>query len=424
MTQASSPVARVHTDRPGPGAAPRRRWARPATVLLSAIVLACVVPLAAFTIGAMAPGDDADVPFYLVFLLLPTNLGLVGAVLTTRRPENRIGWLLLAAGVCTGLVFAGGEYERFVLAHGWPQGPWFVGAAWVASWAFIPAVGILVVFLPLLFPTGELLGRRWRVVAVAGMAGMIAGTLGAATAPGALAGPGGPPNPVVPAEPLLSLIRVAATVGNGIAPVVFLLALASLLQRFRRSRGTERQQIKWFLLAAVVSAVLFAISMLPFGAIANIGWALGLVSLAFLPIAIGIAILRYRLYEIDRIVSRVVSYSIVTVVLGTVFAAAVVVAAAVLAPITNSNTLAVAGSTLAVAALFQPVRRATQSRVDRRFNRSRVRSVLVAEAFMGQVRDETDLTMIGAYLGESVLTTLAPDSVGLWVRGTRVAPRR
>jgi hypothetical protein len=229
---------------------------------------------------------------------------------------------------------------------------------------------------------------------------------------------------MVPPEPLLSLIQAAATIGNGIAPVVFLLALASLLLRFRRSRGTERQQITWFLLAAVVSAVLFAISMLPLGAIADIAWALGLVSLAFLPIAIGVAILRYRLYEIDRIVSRVVSYSIVTVILGAVFAAAVVVAAAVLAPITKSNTIAVAGSTLVVAALFQPVRRATQSRVDRRFNRSRVRAVLVAEAFIGQVRDETDLAMIGANLRDSVLTTLAPNSVGVWVRGARVVPPR
>jgi hypothetical protein len=414
----------MHTDRPGPNAARPPGWARPVTFVLSAIVLACVVPLAVFAIGAVAPGDHADVPFYLVFLLLPTNLGLVGAVLSTRRPENRIGWLLLAAGVCTGLVFAGGEYERFVLAHGSPEAPGFVGAAWLASWAFIPAVGILVVFLPLLFPTGELLGRRWRVVAVAGIAGMIAGTLGAATAPGALAGPGGPPNPIVPPDPLLSLIQAAATIGNGIAPFVFLLALVSLLLRFRRSRGTERQQITWFLLAAVVSAVLFAISMLPLGPIADMAWALGLVSLAFMPLAIGVAILRYRLYEIDRIVSRVVSYSIVTVVLGAVFGAAVVVAAAVLSPITGSNTLAVAGSTLVVAGLFQPVRRATQSRVDRRFNRSRVRAALVAEAFMGQVRDETDLAMIGANLHDSVLTTLAPTSVGLWVRGTRAIPPR
>jgi hypothetical protein len=390
---------------------------RPATVVLSAIVLAGVIPLALFAIRALVDGDLADVPFYLVFLLLPMNLGVVGAVLTTRRPDNRIGWLLLTAGVFVAVVFAGGEYARFVQAQGGPETVWTVAAAWVAAWAFLPAVGILVVFLPLLFPTGELPGPRWRVVVAAGIAGMVAGTLGAATEPGPLAGLGGPPNPMVPPEPLLSVITAAAAVGNGIAPVVFLLALASLLLRFRASRGVERQQITWFLLAAGVSAVLFAISLLPLGGVADVGWALGLLSLAFLPLAIGVAVLRYRLYEIDRIVSRVVGYAIVTAVLAAVFAAVVVVAAAVLAPITQSNTLAVAGSTLVVAALFQPVRRATQSRVDRRFNRSRVRADHVAEAFSARIREGADLATIGTTLREGVSATLAPSSVGIWVKG-------
>jgi hypothetical protein len=405
-----------------PAAASTRHRPRAATVVLSAIVLAGVIPLALFTIAALVAGQLADVPFYLVFLLLPANLGVVGAVLTVRRPENRIGWLLLTAGVFTAVVFATGEYHRLIQAEGAPETAWSIAAAWVASWAFLPAVGILVVFLPLLFPTGELIGPRWRVVVAVALAGMTAGTLGAATAPGALAGPNGPPNPVVPPEPLLSVITAAAALGNAVAPVVFLLALASLLLRFRASRGVERQQITWFLLAASLSAVLFAVSLFPLGGIADVAWALGLLSLAFLPIAIGVAILRYRLYEIDRIVSRVVGYAIVTAVLAAVFAGVVVVAAAVLAPVTQSNTLAVAGSTLVVAALFQPVRRATQSRVDRRFNRSRVRADHVAEAFSARIREGADLPTIGTTLREGVATTLAPSSVGIWVRGR--APSR
>ena len=412
MTVARRPAA--------PDAAPPRPGPGLATIALSAVVFAGVVALAVFAIRAVVAGDLADVPFYLVFLLLPMNLGVVGAVLTTRRPDNRIGWLLLVAGVFAAAVFVAGEYERFVLAQGGEQGPAFVAAAWVASWAFIPAIGLLVVFLPLIYPTGELPGPRWRVVAAAGIVGVIAGALGAATGPGPLDSPGGPTNPVVPPEPLLSVIQAAASLGNAIAPVVFLLALASLLLRFRRSRGVERQQITWFLFAAGVAAVLFAISLLPLGAIADLAWALGLVSLAFLPIAIGVAILRYRLYEIDRIVSRVVGYSIVTAVLAAAFAGVVVVAATVLAPVTRSNSLAVAGSTLVVAALFQPVRRATQSRVDRRFDRSRVNAEHVVEAFMAQIREGTDLATIGTILREGVATTLAPASVDIWVRGRGV----
>ena len=267
-------------------------------------------------------------------------------------------------------------------------------AAWVASSWFIPAIGILVVFLPLLFPTGHLLSPRWRWVAVAGIFGVTAGAIGPAMAPGPMADPRGPLNPFVPPEPLLTWIETAATLSNLIAPPVFVLALASLFIRFRRSRDAERQQIKWFLFVAAVATVLFAVSILDVGPVSDVAWALGLLTMAFLPLAIGLAILRYRLYDIDRVVSRAVGYTLVTAILAAAFGIAVIVAQTVLSPVTQSSTLAVAASTLVVAALFQPVRRAIQGRVDRRFDRSRVNAERLVTTFGDTLRDVTDLPTI------------------------------
>jgi hypothetical protein len=294
-----------------------------------------------------------------------------------------------------------------------------VPAAWVASSGFVPAVGILVVFLPLLFPTGHLLSPRWRWVAVAGVFGVAAGTIGHAIAPGPMVDPLGPLNPVVPPEPFLSWLGAAATLSNAIAPPVFVLALASLFIRFRRSRGAERQQIKWFLFVAAIATVLFAVSILEVGPISDVAWALGLLTMAFLPLAIGLAILRYRLYEIDRVVSRAVGYTLVTAILAAAFGIAVIVAQTVFAQVTQANTLAIAASTLVVAALFQPVRRAIQGRVDRRFDRSRVNAERLVTTFGDTLRDVTDLPTIDDTLVATVGATWAPAAVGMWVRPRR-----
>jgi len=391
---------------------------------LSAVAFASLVPLLLATFAAMLGADIAGVPFYLVFLMLPANLAIVGTLLATRRPENRIGWLLLLAGALAGVAFACGEWQRFVFARGDPVSTWVVAASWIASWAFIPAIGILVVFVPLLYPTGRLPGARWRIVVAAGVFGVVTSTIGLATAAGPLGDPRGPLNPFVPREPLSTLIQGAAAVGNALAAPVFLLALGSLLIRFRRSRDVEREQIKWFLLAVAIAAVVLAFSMLPLERVSDAAWALGLLAMCFVPVAIGVAILRYRLYDIDRIVSRVVGYTLVTAVLGASFAAVVVVAQALLASVTQSNTLAVAGSTLVVASLFQPVRHAIQARVDRRFDRSHVRAEAVADSFSARLRDVTDLPTVRASIADGVQTAWSPSSVGVWIRGSAETARR
>jgi hypothetical protein len=400
---------------PAPG--PRIAGARVASLGLSAIVAVAIVPLVVEMAVALVRGELEALPFYLIFLLLPANLGIVGRVLTTRRPENMVGWLLLVSGALAAVTFATGEYERSAIAAGGWDWPLLLPAAWIAASWFIPAIGILVVFLPLLYPTGHLPGPRWRWVALAGVFGVAAGAIGPAVHPGPLADPRGPLNPLVPPEPLLTWIQTASALSNVIAPPVFVLALASLVIRFRRSRGAERQQIKWFLFVATIATVLFAVSILDTGPVSDVAWALGILAMGFLPLAIGLAILRYRLYDIDRVLSRTVGYTLVTAILAVTFGAVVIVAQAVLAPVTQSSTLAVALSTLVVAAAFQPLRRAIQGRVDRRFDRSRVNAERLVTTFGETLRDVTDLPTIHDTLVATAGSTWTPTAVGIWFAG-------
>jgi hypothetical protein len=353
-----------------PDARPALAWrgARAAAVVLLAILFVSLIPLAYGTLTAVVQSEPGALFFDLIFLLLPLNLGLVGAVLTVRRPENRIGWLLLVAGVLAGVTFACGEYERSVIAAGTFDRPFFVLAAWLATWLFIPAIGILVGFLPMLYPSGNLLSRRWRILVAIGIVGISLGTIGSAVLPGPLADPSGPLNPFVPPEPLLTWIQVAATISNIAAPPTILLSLGSLLLRFRRSTGVERQQIKWFLFVASVASVAFAVSILNIGPISDVGWVLGILAMGFLPLAIGLAILRYRLYEIDRIVNRALVYGALTAILAGVFAAATALSQRLFIAVAGqSSDAAIVLTTLVVVAIYAPVRKRVEAVVDRYF---------------------------------------------------------
>jgi hypothetical protein len=293
-----------------------------------------------------------------------------------------------------------------------------VPAAWLSASGFVPAIGMLIVFLPLLFPTGHLLSPRWRIVALIAVGGVAAGAIGPATAPGPLNTPAGPPNPLVPPEPLLGWIQTISTLSNLVAPPVFLLAVLSLLLRFRRSGGVERQQIKWFLLVASVASIAFAASVLSVGPISDAAWVLGLLLMACLPVAIGFAIFRYRLYDIDRLISRTVAYAVVTAVLAAVYALAFAGLGTLLAPFTASEgPIAVAASTLVVFALFAPVRSRIRAAVDRRFNRARYDAQREVDAFAARVRDEVDVEPVTRALEDALVRTVQPAVTGIWLRG-------
>jgi hypothetical protein len=196
--------------------------------------------------------------------------------------------------------------------------------------------------------------------------------------------------------------------------------VVAMIVRFRRARGIEREQLKWLVASLALTGVLVVAAVAVVVAVPRVGagiWGLAVIGYATIPPAVGVAVLRYRLYEIDRIVSRTIGWAAVSAVLVAVFAAMILAAQAALAPVTTSNTLAVAASTLVVAALFQPLRRWIQARVDRRFNRARYDADITVAAFAGRLRDEVDLTQLATEVVATADRSVQPASIALWLRG-------
>jgi hypothetical protein len=369
---------------------------------------------------------------------LPSALGLVffapyavvGALLAIRRPGNSIGWLLVAIGCALALLNItpiDATAEQF--ASG--TAPWSEAVIAVLSGgATVKAVFLLLFALAVVFPSGRLPGGRWvrilRVV-LAFAVGLIvlsafAPTISVTLSGSAQATSVANPIAIAPTAPIWRLLDLSALT----LPVVILMVCGtvSLVVRYRRADGIERQQLRW-----VVAAIAFLVAAIPGGLVVSLlvpslgdsgsglAWIGAMVGFPLIPVAAGIAILRYRLYEIDRIISRTIGWAAVTAVLGAVFVTLVLVAQAGLAPVTGSNTLAVAAATLVVAALFQPLRRRVQALVDRRFYRSRYDAELIVMAFASRLRDEVDLTTTRLEILAAVDATVRPTSMGLWLRG-------
>lgn len=400
--------------------APGGRTGAAVAVALAAVALLVAVLTAAGSVLYLIHGRPGDSAFSLIFIVLITDLALVGGVLAVRRPDNRIGWLLLLAALISAGGAGGGEYARIDDLLGRGRLPLVPLAGWLGTWAFSLEIGILVVFLPLLYPSGRLPSSRWRAVVGLAIAAMTVGALGTALAPGPLSGADWLANPFAVGLPWSAWLQALNAASNLLGPPIFLLVNADLLLRFRRSRGVERQQLKWFLSVASLAAASWAGVLVTSGPISNALWVGGLIALGLLPLAIGMAILRHGLYEIDRIVSRAVGYTLVTAVLAALFVVVVIVSQVILAPLTGSNTLAIAASTLVVATLFQPIRRVVQRAVDQRFDRARVNADRVVMMFAERMRNEVDLTSVTAEIGEAIQQTLRPHFTGVWLRGRNV----
>jgi len=370
-------------------------------------------------------GPNGGPLFAIVGVLAILPAVTVGTILVTRLPANRIGWLLLVGGLLfavSGGVTGLADFGLNVHPGSVPGAVWL---AWLSGWIGLPYIVLAVAYLPLLFPTGQLPSRRWRPVAVTGAVAMVVGSAQSAfTAftPGTY-----PPtvrNPLAVGGSVGDLLSLAGTVTVIVIIAAVFLAMASLVVRYRRAVGVERQQLKWFAAVVAIAGPALAIAILTSGdtsgiiaAISGATWVIALISLALLPVAVGIAILRYRLYEIDRLISRTIGWVVVSGVLVAVFVVVILVIQAALSSVTSSNTLAVAVSTLVVFALFQPLRRRIQTRVDRRFNRSRYDAERVVESFAGRLRDEIDLGQLTTEITAAVNHTVQPVSVSLWLRG-------
>lgn len=358
--------------------------------------------------------------FTLVFVSLAFDVvafGSVGAILALRRPGNAVGVVLIAAGLLLVQTFLG-----FILGAVIPDarntGETLAGLLGVVGGLGIyPTLIVAGPLLAVLFPDGHLPGPRWRLP-VGVIAAMLAlGSLLVVVRPGAI-GESLPANPFgVTGVPWLEAI---APLGESLGAIAFMaslvLALVAVAIRYRRSGVAGREQLKWFVAAYVLFAIFVTLSFADGATDPTAFDVLAVISLSLPPIAVGIAILRYRLYEIDRLISRTLSYAVVTILLILVFVAAVLSLQAVLDPLTGGNTVAVAASTLIVAALFQPLRRRIQRVVDRRFNRARYDAQLTVDAFAVQLRDEVDMDRLRIALVATADDAVRPVQASLWLR--------
>jgi hypothetical protein len=365
-----------------------------------------------FWLPSYPADNDGRDAFELVATVAVVVLVSVGALITVRRPENTIGWIFCVSGLLWAVGGAAEVYAAYGLRSPQVSLPGEQVMAWLGSWTWAPPLGVLVTFLFLLFPDGRLPSRRWRPVAWLGAAGTAGITVAYAFGQRPLEGYPEIANPF--GMPGAAALEAAFL----LLPPVSLAAAVSLLLRFRRASGEARQQLKWFAAGAAVAALGVLASVL-IGIAGNdaIANAVVLGGIACLPVATGVAILRYRLYDIDRLINRTLVYGALTALLGAVYAGGVLMLGQLFGTLgAQPPSWAVTGATLAVAALFQPARRRIQQAVDRRFNRRRYNAAKTIEAFSGRLREEIDLDTLSAELLAVVDQTMEPTRASLWLR--------
>jgi hypothetical protein len=341
---------------------------------------------------------------------------VVGALLVAKRPTNAIGWIMAAVALMVSIFLAGDSYAAHTMIIRGQHDGLAVFGAWIGGWYWYPLLVLVLVYLPLLFPDGRMPSRRWLPVAVltaVGTLGMIvlgalADSLHLNEAPGYRID-----NPIgieglgyvedLPVFGVLTGLLFFGIIG----------AAASVVVRFLRSRGIERQQMKWFVYAVAPMLLIPTDGFLP-GIISIV--ALGVVLIG-LPTAIGIAVLRYRLYEIDILINRTLVYGSLTATLAGVYVGGIIVLQGLLRAFTGQESqLAIVASTLAVAVLFNPLKRRIQGFIDRRFYRRKYDTSRTLESFSAKLRDETDLEALNYELVGVVRETMQPAHVSLWLR--------
>jgi hypothetical protein len=363
-----------------------------------------------------------DIPYAVGFVAVQLGAATAGVIISSRLPANTVGWIFLAIGLLLGVLFAAGAYADLALDMGYDSLPGGRIAAWTGSWIFIPATYGLPMFLLLLFPDGRFISRRWR------LAGWVLGVTVVFAAAAKAFEPGrispGIENPLAPGGAAGEVFGVLSSVTDALALPAFALAVAGLAVRLWRSRGVERQQIKWFAYCAALTGAGLGTSVFLPGAVGDLAFLVGLLALGGLPVAAGIAILKYRLYDIDFIVNRTLVYGPLTAMLVALYFGGIIVLQRVFVLLTGErSTLAVVASTLLIAALFNPLRYRVQVFVDRRFYRSKYDARKTLEAFSARLRDETNLEALNDELVGVVRETMQPAHVTLWLRPD-TAPQR
>ena len=343
----------------------------------------------------------------------------VGALIAARRPANPVGWLLCLNGVALSIGHFSSQYAIYTLLAQSNSLPAGEVLAWIASWILPPIIGIQVFFY-LLFPTGRLPSERWKWLAWLTVAFVMVGVVSSAFSFGANAGLGPIPNPLG-----IEGFSIVYDMVLYLLPLLYVAVASSLFVRLRRAIGVERQQIKWFVYAVVATIIGIALAYMIPDMIdtplwfERMGFALNLAVTPAIPISMGIAILRHRLYDIDLLINRTLVYGALTATLALVYFGGVTATQAIFRTLTGQERqpqLAVVVSTLAIAALFNPLRRRIQFFIDRRFYRSKYDAAKTLEAFSARLRDETDLEALNAELVGVVRETMQPAHVSLWLR--------
>ena len=375
-------------------------------------------------------GTVSEMLTFVPYLAFP----IIGALVASRRPENPIGWICLASGLLFMLLAVTDSYSIYGTASPGSV-PFSVAVGTIGNqWLWVPTVGLLGIFLILLFPDGKFPSKRWRPLAWLSGVMIVLLSITEGLAPGPLENQGGVRNPFG-LEELPWLVTVSYIV-LPLLPLCILASAVSMVLRFRRSRGEVRQQIKWFTFVVFFAGLMFFIVMISqvvivLGSDANLPqtplWVELLFSLAALgfagvPISIGFAVLKYRLYDIDVVINLTLVYGSLTAALVAIYLGGVATTQAILRALTDQTEqpqLAIVVSTLVIAALFNPLRRRIQSFIDRRFYRRKYDARKTLEAFSARLRDETDLETLNNELAGVIRETMQPAHVSLWLRPDR-----
>src|SRR5215210_210783 len=405
------------TELPEPG---RRRASWRGTVTAARVAWSLWAVTLALVVGShvLALANRPSAPLYGYWIestLIGPTFATLGALIVSRRPKNIIGWLFLVPSVSSGMQFFSGQYATVALSEPsrLPAGAY---AAWLSTMLQSSSV-LAILFLLMLFPTGRLPSPRWRVLAWTTGLAVAVSLISLALTPG----------PLVDFAPARNPFGVRAAAGIGLARAIggwvvlacVVAIVASLILRFYRSRGEERLQIKWFAYAAAlgVAAILLGDYLVPVAFEGWFGVVVWTVAPLSLPVAAAVAVLKYRLYDIDLIIRKTATYGVLTLSLALVYLGGVAGLQRLLSPLVGEgDRLAVVASTLAIAALFVPLRRRIQTAIDRRFYRRRYDAAKTLEGFGERLRNRTDLDALDADLLSVVRETVQPSHASLWLR--------
>jgi hypothetical protein len=352
--------------------------------------------------------------YWVEDVLVSPTFATLGALIVSRRPGNVIGWIFLVSGVGGGIQLFSGQYATVALLSETSRLPAGAAAALLSTLAQASLV-FPILFLVLLFPTGRLLSPRWRPLAWISGASIVVGVVSIAFTPGPLEDFAPVRNPFG-VEAAAGILDLLAAVGGWTSFACMVAAILSLILRFYRSRGEERLQLKWFVYATTLGflAILLGGETAITGALA---WTMALLGL---PVSAGIAVLKYRLYDIDILINRTLVYAVLTVALVGIYLGGIVVLQGAFRALTGQESqLAVVASTLAIAALFGPLRRRIQGFIDHRFYRRKYDAAQVLAAFNARLRDEVDLDALRGDLVGVVDDAMRPSHVSLWLRPPR-----